>query len=160
MAPTNPRVRRPSSRRAANAVVAAVALSGCAGPVKVADPTPPAAAASVCDAVLAHLPKTVLDKKRREVQPGRYTAAYGDPPITVACGVDLPGSMATDTRCFEVNGVGWFAEEGQGGWLFTTIGREATVQVGVPSAYAPEANALVDVAAAISGQDRSLKPCL
>lgn len=137
-----------------------VVLTGCAGPVRVADPVPPAAAATVCDAVLTHLPTTVLDQKRRAVQPGRYTAAYGDPPITVACGVELPAAMTTDTRCFEVNGVGWYAEEGQGGWLFTTIGREATVQVGVPSKYAPEASALVDVAGSISDHDRSLKPCL
>lgn len=135
-------------------------LTACAGPVEVADPTPGPATADVCAAVLAHLPKTVLDQQRREVRPGRLTAAYGDPPITIACGVALPESAANDTRCFEVNGVGWFAEEGQGGWLFTTIGREAAVQVGVPSKYAPEANALVDVAASISQHDRSLKSCL
>ncbi|GAB3713587.1 DUF3515 domain-containing protein [Mariniluteicoccus flavus] len=135
-------------------------LTACTGPVDVADPTPPAAVAAVCARMMGHLPTTVLGQDRRQVRPGALTAAWGDPPITLTCGVEVPPDMARDTRCFEVNGVGWFAEEGQGGWLFTTIGREAAVQLGVPSKYAPEANALVDVAGAISAHDKVLKPCL
>ncbi|GAB3624853.1 hypothetical protein GCM10027418_29380 [Mariniluteicoccus endophyticus] len=136
-------------------------LTACApGRLDLPDPNPADDARRVCTQVMANLPPTVLDQPRRKVAPGVLTAAWGDPPITLICGGELPPGMAQDTRCFEVNGVGWYAEEGQGGWLFTTFGREATVQLGVPNRYAPEANALVDVAAAISAHDRSLKPCL
>ena len=61
-----------------------------------------------------------------------------------------PPGLGPESECFEVNGVGWFAEEAQGGYLFTTIGRPAYVQVGVPTDYAPEANALVDIADAVT----------
>jgi len=98
---------------------------------------------------MATLPSTVLDQKRRTVEPGALSAAWGDPTITLKCGVEKPPGLGAASECFEVNGVGWFAEEADGGYLFTTIGRSAYVQLGVPTEYAPEANALVDVAAAV-----------
>ena len=91
----------------------------------------------------------MLDQPRRTVEPGTLSAAWGDPTITLKCGVEKPPGLGDASECFEVNGVGWFAEEAEGGYLFTTIGRSAYVQVGVPTEYAPEANALVDVAEAV-----------
>ena len=114
----------------------------------------------VCAALLADLPPRVLDAERRETQPGRFTAAWGSPSITLRCGVEKPPRLTPASACFEVNGVGWFAEEGSGGYLFTTIGRTTYVEVGVPSHYAPEANALVDLAAVVSAHDPLLKPCI
>jgi len=113
------------------------------------EPTPPAAVVEQCTRVMAALPPTVLDQPRRTVEPGRLSAAWGDPTITLRCGVDKPAGLGAASECFEVNGVGWFAEDAEGGYLFTTIGRPVYVQVGVPSEYAPEANALVDLAAAV-----------
>ena len=115
----------------------------------ITDPEPSAAVAAQCAAVMAALPATVLDQQRRTVEPGVLSAAWGDPTITLKCGVDKPPGLGPESECFEVNGVGWFAEEAEGGYLFTTIGRAAFVQMGVPTDYAPEANALVDVAAAV-----------
>jgi hypothetical protein len=109
---------------------------------------------------MGDLPAIVLDSKRRTVEPGRFTAAWGDPAITLRCGVDKPPKLTAASPCYEVNGVGWFAEEASGGYLFTTIGRATFIEVGVPSRYAPEANALVDLAATVSAHDRLLKPCL
>jgi hypothetical protein len=105
------------------------------------------------------LPGTVLDGKRRKVAPGRFAAAWGDPPISLRCGVDKPPGLTAASACFEVNGVGWYAEQATTGYLFTTIGRTAYVEVGVPSRYAPEANALVDLAAAVSAHDPLVKRC-
>lgn len=113
------------------------------------DPTPAASVAEQCAAVMNALPDTVLDQSRRTVEPGRLSAAWGDPTITLRCGVDKPPGLGAASECFEVNQVGWFAEQAQGGYLFTTIGRPVFIQVGVPSHYAPEANALVDVAEAV-----------
>ncbi|MBD4617601.1 DUF3515 domain-containing protein, partial [Xanthomonas citri pv. citri] len=35
------------------------------------------------------------------------------------------------------------------GWRFTTIGRAGNIEVTVPTSYAPQADALVDLSAAI-----------
>lgn len=113
------------------------------------DPSPSAGVRQQCAAVMADLPETVLDQPRRTVEPGALSAAWGDPTITLKCGVDKPPGLGDASECFEVNGVGWFAEQAEGGYLFTTIGRSAYVQVGVPTRYAPEATALVDVAEAV-----------
>lgn len=124
------------------------------------DPRPTGIVASVCTDLMTALPSTVLDEDRREVQPGQFSAAWGDPTITLRCGGPPPPTLTEASQCFEVNGVGWFAEQGSGGYLFTTIGRSAFVEIGVPSSYAPEANALVDVAAAITAQVPVLSPCV
>ena len=141
------------------AAVLLLVLAGCAGPVALEEPAPDEAARRACDAVLADLPPTVLDQSRREAEPGRLTAAWGDPPISLRCGVDAPPTLTATSECLEVNGVGWFAEDAEGGRLFTTIGRRAFVEVGVPRAYAPEAGALVDLAPAVSSHDPLLQPC-
>lgn len=137
----------------------ALLLTACA-PVKVDEPTPGPEVATQCDALLADLPPKVLEAKRRDTEPGRYTAAWGNPAITLSCGVPQPAAAVTDTRCFEVNKVGWTAEEGQGGWIYTTIGRSGYVQVAVPEDYRPEANALVAMAEPIKKHLPELKPCL
>lgn len=144
---------------AAACLAGATLLAGCAGPVQVHEPEVDDRSRQVCTEVLASLPRTVLKNPRRETT-GTLSAAWGSPPITLTCGIPRPAAMTTDTRCFEVDGVGWYAEEGEGGWLFTTIGREVHIQIGVPVDYAPEADALVDVAGAINRHDPMLTPCL
>jgi Protein of unknown function (DUF3515) len=114
----------------------------------------------VCTALLGDLPATVLDNERRRAVPGRFSAAWGDPPITLRCGAEKPPRLTATSQCFEVNGVGWFAEQASNGFLFTTIGRTTYVEVGVPSNYAPEANALVDLADPVSKHNPLLKPCI
>lgn len=146
-------------RATAAALVAALAVTACAGPVSVPEPEVDPETRRICGQILSALPRTVLDAPRRDTT-GSLSAAWGQPPITLACGVPQPAAMATDTRCFEVDGVGWFSQEGDTGYLFTTIGRGVTVQVGVPQDYAPEANALVDLAAAIEAHDPEHTPCL
>jgi len=125
----------------------------------VPEPTPTGAAVEVCSSLMADLPATVLDHKQRAVTPGRFAAVWGDPAISLRCGVPRPPGLTAASECFEVNGVGWYAEQGSSGYLFTTIGRRAFVEVGVPSHYAPEANALVDLAAAVSAHDPVITPC-
>lgn len=123
------------------------------------DPTPSEDVRAQCATVMAALPPTVLDQPRRTVEPGVLSAAWGDPTITLKCGVDKPPGLGAESECFEVNRVGWFAEEAEGGYLFTTIGRPVYIQLGVPTDYAPEANALVDVAEAV-GRIPAEQPCI
>ncbi len=139
------------------AVVTLLTLSGCS--VAVPEPTPDRTAQPICTALIVELPKTVLDQSRRRVTPGVYGAAWGRPAITLRCGVAKPPGLTPASECTEVNGVGWYAEPATGGTLFTTIGRPAFVELAVPSRYAPEVNALVDVAAAVAAVDPVQTPC-
>ena len=123
------------------------------------EPTPDATAAPICSSLMGALPDQILDQSRRRATPGVYGAAWGRPAITVRCGVAKPPGLTPASECLEVNGVGWYAEPASGGMIFTTIGRPAFVEVAVPTKYAPEANALVDVAAAVSAHDPVQQPC-
>jgi hypothetical protein len=141
-------------------VLGLLLLPACSRTVTLDDPVPSATDRATCDRLMPALPALVLDGERRTVEPGRLSAAWGKPPITLRCGVPKPPGLGPASQCFEVNGVGWFAEEGTGGYLFTTIGRKTFVELGVPNDYAPEANALVDVAAAVSAHDPVVTPCV
>jgi hypothetical protein len=115
-------------------LLAVLLITGCSRAVAVPDPTPTGADVGVCRQLLSALPEQVLDQDRRAAEPGTSSAAWGDPVITLRCG--------------------------QGGRLFTTIGRQTYVEVAVPSGYAPEAGALVDVAAAVQAHDPLRRPCV
>ena len=146
-------------RRLAAGVGTAFALAACAGPVQVDEPDPGPAGRATCDAVLAALPDQVLESTRRPTEPGVLSRAWGDPPITLRCGVAAPPGLTASSECLEVNGVGWFAEPADGGTLFTTIGRAVFVEVGVPADYAPEVDVLVDLAAAVGEHNPVEQPC-
>ncbi len=107
------------------------------------------------------MPAKVLDAERRKTEPASaLTTAYGDPPIEVTCGVLPPAGMAqAQSQCFEVNGVGWFAQEVTNGYVFTTIGRKVYLELAVPNKYKPEANALTDVSDAIKAHNTLITPC-
>ncbi|SDS31164.1 Protein of unknown function [Friedmanniella luteola] len=149
----------PRSPAALPAVVAALLLSGCAGAVQVPEPTPDPATRATCDAVLAALPDQVLESTTRPTRPGTLSRAWGDPAIVLRCGVPAPPGLTATSECVEVDGVGWFREPADGGTLFTTIGRAAFVEVGVPAGYAPEVDVLVDLAAAVGAHDPLERPC-
>ena len=144
---------------AAGLVAGTVALAGCAGPVQLSEPTPGPADRATCDGVLAALPHQVLESTHRATEPGLLTRAWGDPPITLRCGVPMPPGLTPSSECLEINGVGWFAEDAEGGTLFTTIGRAVFVEVGVPADYAPEIDVLVDLAAAVGERNPVKQPC-
>ncbi|GAA3133893.1 hypothetical protein JOF29_002290 [Kribbella aluminosa] len=145
------------------AALGVIVLAGCspgAAPVPVPSPAPEVAAA--CGDLVKALPEKVLDAKRRKTSPeSPLTAAYGDPPIEMTCGVAAPAGLAeAQSQCFEVNGVGWFAKQVQNGYVFTTIGRTLYFEVAVPNKYSPEANALTDVSDAVQKHDKLVTPCI
>ena len=153
-------MRRPGRRLLAGGLaLAALLTAGCSRTVAVPDPRPSGAAAGVCAALMADLPTTVLDQRRRRVEPGGNGAAWGKPAIVLRCGVPAPPGLTSSSECLEVNRVGWFAEEAQGGMIFTTIGRPAFVELSVPERYAPESGALVDLAATVTAHDPVSVPC-
>ncbi|MFC0628460.1 DUF3515 domain-containing protein [Kribbella deserti] len=131
------------------------------GPVGIAVPTPAPEVASACASLINALPERITEGERRETDPvSPLTRAYGDPPIELTCGVAPPAGMAeAASQCFEVNGVGWYAQEAENGVIFTTIGRKLYLEMAVPNAYSPEANVLTDVAPAIKSQNPVITPC-
>ena len=89
----------------------------------------------ICRALLSQLPDTVRDLEPRPVSAGpEQNAAYGDPPITLACGVEAAEVAPTD-RVWGLDGVCWVAAEQDDGTVWVTVDREVPVRVTVPSAY-------------------------
>jgi Protein of unknown function (DUF3515) len=128
----------------APAATAAAAVP--ATPVQIAAPKLSARAATVCLAVTSQLPATVRNLPARKVSAGpEQNAAYGEPPITVQCGIAQPAMCATlnatgdcvplDTELLNMNNVCWYARQSGPATAFTTMDRETAVRVTVPSGY-------------------------
>ncbi|NJQ04520.1 DUF3515 domain-containing protein [Streptomyces lonarensis] len=138
-------------------MVALVAACGSSAELSVEDPQPDGEAAEVCEAVVAALPATVEGEEARDVAgPARFTAAWGDPAIVLRCGAERPAVLTPGSDTYRptadavmVDDVSWLLEESDGGHRFTTTERTVFVEVDVPDSYAPEVNALVDVAEAL-----------
>jgi len=131
--------------------VTVATLAGCSHPVDVDATTPDAGTTAACQELLDAVPDTVMDQPRRDVSPhDALAAAWGDPAVVLRCGVDKPAAMTPDAQLVEVDGVTWLPEPLSAGYLFTTYGRTAYVEVSVPDDYAPEGRALVDLAAAVT----------
>jgi hypothetical protein len=143
-------------------VLSAVVLAGCSGPAQVTPPAPTAGTAALCRRLVAAIPDKVDDQSARDVRPDSpYTAAWGDPAITLACGVAQPAGLNAASQCFEVNGVGWYVQDRSDSYRFTTIGRKAYVEVTVPRHYGPQpANALIDLARPVSDHIPVVTPCV
>ncbi|MBG0562020.1 DUF3515 domain-containing protein [Actinoplanes aureus] len=115
--------------------------------VQMAAPKLDERAAQVCLAVTSQLPLKVRDLPARKVSAGpEQNAAYGEPPLTVACGVPQPvmcesledtrpGCVPLDTELLIMNRVCWYPKPGDGSATLTTMDREVPVQVTVPAAY-------------------------
>jgi Protein of unknown function (DUF3515) len=152
--------------------LSAVLLTCCGGPgpVQVAGPPPRHDARAQCSELISGLPGRVAGKDKRDVSTdGASAGAWGDPPIVLRCGVPRPAALRRTSPCYEIDHVGWLATQHgrsvsttspiKGTLDFTTIGRSAYVEVSVPDAYQPQADALADLAAAIAKATRSVHPC-
>ena len=88
---------------------------------------------------MSELPRTVADQPERDTDPeSPLTAAWGDPAITVRCGVPDPAALTPISQLITVNDVDWFPEELSSSYVFTSYERETNVEVTVPDDYAPE----------------------
>ncbi|MEV6106574.1 DUF3515 family protein [Streptomyces sp. NPDC051940] len=138
---------RPAVLLLAVALTAACSSSSDGGAADVSAPRPSAGAKAYCEALAKRLPRTVGDGlKSRETSPASvYTAAWGDPAVTLRCGVPRPDVLTPGTEHYnptadaaQVDGVDWLLEDTDEGYRFTTVGRAAFVEVAVPERYAPE----------------------
>ncbi|BCJ42514.1 hypothetical protein GCM10010168_07440 [Actinoplanes ianthinogenes] len=122
-----------------------IAVPGTA--VEVAAPTLTERSKRVCLAVTSQLPTQVRNLPARKVSAGpEQNAAFGEPPITLSCGVAQPTMCATVddtsgtcvplvTDVLLMNRVCWYSAESAGQTTFTTLDREVPVQVVVPTSY-------------------------
>ncbi len=89
--------------------------------------------------------------ERREVTPNSpLTAAYGDPPVGVRCGVPQPAGLGPEALLITVDDVDWFAEELSSGWRMTTVGRVAAVEITVDAVHGPAPSVAADLTPAIT----------
>ncbi|WP_152909617.1 DUF3515 family protein [Pseudactinotalea sp. HY158] len=133
----------PATAGPAIVVAGVLALSACASPVPL-DPAP-TASDPACAEVLMALPDEVAGAQSRSTT-SQSSRAWGDPPITMRCGVTPPGP--TTDRCLPITSgdvtVDWIMTEigdesvAENSWQFTTFGREPAIQVVVPVNYAGE----------------------
>lgn len=109
-------------------------------PVEMAAPALSARSATVCRALLSMLPATLDDRAQRPVTAGpEQNAAYGDPPVTVSCGVP-PASYPLTDQVWSTQAVCWHMskEAASGAAVWETVDREVAVKVTIPSAYDPQ----------------------
>jgi Protein of unknown function (DUF3515) len=120
-------------------------------------PTPSARAAEMCRKLQKQLPGTVDGLDRSASGPDSdFAADWGDPAVQLRCGVPRPELLTPGSEHYnptadgvEVNGVLWLPEKQDDGYRFTTSGRKAFIELTVPGEYAPEVNALTDLADAV-----------
>jgi hypothetical protein len=139
--------RRPPLRRRLLAVgLALTALAACTtsggtpkprgtGPVDVAVPTATATPViSACRALLAALPDELDTGVRRRPVTGdaTRTAAWGDPAITLTCGVPLPDQSL---QPIEIDGLKLVTKKARGVVTWTTFDRAVNVSIAVPTSY-------------------------
>jgi hypothetical protein len=138
-----------------------------AGPVAMDAPKLPARAAQVCLAVTSRLPGTLRTLPARKVTAGEeQNAAYGEPPITVACGVAQPamcasldatagGCVPLDSELLTMNRVCWYAARTAAANVFTTMDREVAVRVTVPVSYPQSAQWANEFSDTVVATDKS-----
>jgi Protein of unknown function (DUF3515) len=125
-------------------------------PVTMAAEALSAEAVPVCQAVVAHLPDTVAGQARRPVTAGaEQNAAYGDPPITLACGTSQPAVDPT-ADVITLSGVCWLAAPGSASNAWTTVDRAIPVTVTVPGPSEGSAQSVVPFSAAVATADPRL----
>ncbi|WP_106848108.1 DUF3515 domain-containing protein [Blastococcus sp. Marseille-P5729] len=96
----------------------------------------------VCANVVIGLPDELDGRQKRAVTGHPGSLAWGDPPITLVCGVPKPDDIETATNLTAVNGVTWMVEQDTdtsdyglpgSNVVWTAVDREVYVSVAVPS---------------------------
>jgi Protein of unknown function (DUF3515) len=130
--------------------VVALVLTGCGeDPVTISAPEVEGSERTICERFVADLPGELADEDGRSLAGDEALgAAWGDPPIVLTCGGDLPDDFDRFAECVEANGVGWFvpaeAEADQSSpATVTAAGYRPLVRVTVPGDYRPEGVAAI-----------------
>ncbi|WP_262391641.1 DUF3515 domain-containing protein [Nocardiopsis sp. CNR-923] len=135
----------------AAAVAGVLLATGCgAGTVRMEPPKTDETTVRTCAALVAALPDTLMGARRADVTPeSDVTAAWGDPPIGVRCGVPRPAALTIDAPLQEVDGVPWLPVPADDPTMFVAVGHTAYVELTVPPSHGPAAAALTTLSALV-----------
>jgi hypothetical protein len=127
-------------------------------PVTMAAPALGEPGATTCRLLMAKLPDRLRDRVRRPVVAGpEQNAAYGDPPITVSCGV--PGTVVPPgEQPFTLSGVCWYGVVGQTNAVLTTQDRTVPIVVTIPRTYAEPGQWTIEFSGPIVATDPAITP--
>jgi len=149
------RATRVAGRAVALTLVVLLTASACTGTPDVRITPPTGADTTPCPAVVDELPVRLDTLDQRVVNPGSsLVRAWGDPAVVLRCGVPDPQDYDPTATCFDVNGVGWYAEPQERGVRFTSRWSTPRIEVTVPSTHAPEAQWLSTLSTELERQLR------
>jgi hypothetical protein len=143
-------------------------LAGCGGgngPVAIDSPSVSAAQRATCRALLDDLPTELAGQPSRPVTPSdALGAAWGDPAITLTCGVGVPEDYDQFAYCQQTDGVGWYIpdaalQDDSSDVTFTTVGYRPRIQVHLPSSYRPDTGFLVELAPVVKEHLERVSRC-
>lgn len=124
-----------------------------------------AAIQTACLRLVAALPAKVSDQPRRSANDSSgTTAAWGDPAITLRCGVGRPPGFTATSPCQSTDGIDWYVpvsaiEDQAADVELTTVGRSPAVAVHLPATYRPPVAVMVDLTKTIKMHSRLLRRC-
>jgi hypothetical protein len=97
-------------------------------------PVTPEADAS-CPALMEQLPLELAGEQSRRVRSDSpFAYAWGDPAVTLICGVDRPAGFAPDSALYQINGVFWFVDDSDPDTtVWTAVDRPVYVELRVPA---------------------------
>jgi hypothetical protein len=149
--------------RAPDATPPPPATTAPAGPVRMAAPPLDADARAACRDLVTELPAAVRGLPRRPVTAGpEQNAAYGEPPVTLACGGPPPSYGPTDDFWL-LSAVCWHTTAGPAGTVWAALDRTVPVRVTVPAAYDPPGQWVIafstPVTAALAPSDAAPSGC-
>jgi hypothetical protein len=130
--------------------------AGATTPVPVPVRTLAPDVAVVCRRVVAGLPGAIPSGPRRPVTGDiEQSAAYGDPPVVLRCGVALP-SVPPTAVVATLNGVCWYAVAVGASSEWTTVDRVVPVTVTVPGPVDGSAQSVIPFSIPIARTDARL----
>ncbi|MCW2912049.1 MAG: hypothetical protein JWN52_117 [Actinomycetia bacterium] len=123
--------------------------AGCgAGSVQVPLPSPDTTTSKLCAGL--RLPQKLHGQSRRSTQPkSPLVAVWGSPAIALRCGVGRPAALQPTSPLVTLNGIAWFGEPVDRPVTFTAVGRQAYVEVTVPTTIQPPGDVLIELTSAI-----------
>ena len=128
--------------------------------IKVAPPPPLSAGQQqACQELISALPTDLGDLPARPVDsPSPYVAAWGEPAVTLRCGVARPPSFVATADVQQINGVSWFAERRGSTTAWVVVDRPVYVEVLAPAAAASAPVARLSTAVTAALKPRPLDP--
>ena len=112
-----------------------------------------------CQELISALPTDLGDLPARPVDsPSPYVAAWGEPAVTLRCGVPRPPSFIATADVQQINGVSWFAERRGATTAWVVVDRPVYVEVLAPAADASAPVARLSTAVTAALKPRPLDP--